>query len=185
MIDCLFWCFRTLDGITVQGYSFTSFLWYIFHQQQFLPVGEQRMVTFYYPILPWIAVMALGYGFGTMFHRGYDQAKRKKHLLLLGFSSIALFLLIRYINVYGDMVPWSQQKDFLFTLLSFINVSKYPPSLLYILITIGPTFLVLYFLEGAQSKVTDFLLVFGRVPSFYYVMHVFFIHSAALLTLLF
>ena len=172
-----------LDGITVQGYSFTSFLWYIFYQQQFLPVGEQRMVAFYYPILPWIAVISLGYCFGRMFFKDYNQVKRKKNLLMLGFSSITLFLLIRYINVYGDMVPWSQQKDFIFTLLSFINVSKYPPSLLYILITIGPTFLVLYFLEGVQSKVTDFLLVFGRVPFFYYVMHVFFIHLAALLTL--
>ena len=159
------------------------FLWYIFYQQQFLPVGEQRMVAFYYPILPWIAVISLGYCFGRMFFKDYNQVKRKKNLLMLGFSSITLFLLIRYINVYGDMVPWSQQKDFIFTLLSFINVSKYPPSLLYILITIGPTFLVLYFLEGVQSKVTDFLLVFGRVPFFYYVMHVFFIHLAALLTL--
>ena len=172
-----------LDGITVQGYSFTSFLWYIFYQQQFLPVGEQRMVAFYYPILPWVAVISLGYCFGRMFFKDYNQVKRTKNLLMLGFSSITLFLLIRYINVYGDMVPWSQQKDFIFTLLSFINVSKYPPSLLYILITIGPTFLVLYFLEGVQSKVTDFLLVFGRVPFFYYVMHVFFIHLAALLTL--
>ena len=172
-----------LDGITVQGYSFSSILWYIFHQSQFLPIGEQRVVAFYYPALPWIAVMSLGYCFGTMYHKGFDQVKRKKNLLKLGFSSIVLFLLIRYINVYGDMVPWSQQKDLLFTLLSFINVSKYPPSLLYILITIGPTFLVLYFLEGVQSKVTDFLLVFGRVPFFYYLMHVFFIHAAALLTL--
>ena len=172
-----------LDGITVQGYSFSSILWYIFHQSQFLPIGEHRMVAFYYPALPWIAVMSLGYCFGTMYHKGFDQVKRKKNLLKLGFSSIVLFLLIRYINVYGDMVPWSQQKDLLFTLLSFINVSKYPPSLLYILITIGPTFLVLYFLEGVQSKVTDFLLVFGRVPFFYYLMHVFFIHAAALLTL--
>ena len=82
------------------------------------------------------------------------------------------------------MVPWSLQKDPLFTLMSFINVSKYPPSLLYVLITIGPTFLVLYFLEDIQSRITDFLLVFGRVPFFYYLLHIFVIHSAALLTLL-
>lgn len=172
-----------LDGISAQGYSFSSILWYVFHQMQFLPIGENRMLAFYYPILPWIAVMSLGYCFGTMYYKGYDQAKRKKNLLMLSFLSLALFLLIRSINLYGDMVPWSQQKNFLFTFLSFINVSKYPPSLLYILITIGPTFLVLYFLEGIKTKLTDFLLVFGRVPFFYYIMHVFFIHSAALITL--
>ena len=81
------------------------------------------------------------------------------------------------------MVPWTVQKDAMFTLLSFINVSKYPPSLLFILITIGPTFLVLFLLEDYQSKITDILLVFGRVPFFYYILHIFVIHSAALITL--
>lgn len=169
-----------LDDITVQGNSITSNLWYMFHQGNWPPVGR---VIFYYPVLPWIAVMSLGYCFGSMYRKGFDQVKRKNYLLFLGMTTILLFLLIRTANTYGDMVPWSQQKDFLFTLFSFINVSKYPPSLLYILITIGPTFIVLYLLEGVKSRVTDILLVFGRVPFFYYVMHILFIHSAALLTL--
>lgn len=172
-----------LDTITVEGNRFSSILWYIFHQKKDLFLENGHMVSFYYPILPWIAVMALGYSFGFLYHKNYDANKRKKTLLILGFSTISLFLLIRVINLYGDMVPWSRQKDLIFTILSFLNVSKYPPSLLYILVTIGPTFLVLYLLEDIQSKVTDFLLVFGRVPFFYYVLHVFFIHSAALLTL--
>jgi uncharacterized membrane protein len=172
-----------LDPITFEGNSFGSILWYIFHQAKDLSLANGRMLSFYYPILPWIAVMALGYCFGFLYHKNYDANKRKKTLLILGFSTISLFLVIRLINTYGDMVPWSRQKDLVFTILSFLKVSKYPPSLLYILITIGPTFLVLYFLEGIQSKVTDFLLVFGRVPFFYYVLHIFFIHSAALLTL--
>ena len=141
------------------------------------------MIGFFYPIVPWFAVMALGYCFGFMFHKGFDPEKRKKMLLRLGLVCIALFLVIRGINVYGDPVPWSVQKDAVFTFLSFINVSKYPPSLLYLLITIGPTFIVLLLLEGFKSKGTDFLLVFGRVPFFYYILHVFVIHSAALLTL--
>ena len=172
-----------LDGITMEGTSLSAILWYIFHQAKFLPVSESRVVAFYYPVLPWIAVMSLGYCFGRMYHKGFDQLKRKKNLLILGVSTIALFLIIRAVNVYGDMTTWSQQKNILFTFFSFINVSKYPPSLLYILITIGPTFIVLYFLEDVKSRVTDFLLVFGRVPFFYYLMHVLFIHSAALLTL--
>jgi uncharacterized membrane protein len=153
-----------LDPITFEGNSFGSILWYIFHQAKDLSLANGRMLSFYYPILPWIAVMALGYCFGFLYHKNYDANKRKKTLLILGFSTISLFLVIRLINTYGDMVPWSRQKDLVFTILSFLKVSKYPPSLLYILITIGPTFLVLYFLEGIQSKVTDFLLVFGRVP---------------------
>jgi len=173
-----------LDHIIVEGKSFTSILWYIFHQSKFLPLPNQHILAFYYPVLPWIAVMALGYCFGFLYRKDYEQTKRKRYLLVLGISSIFLFLLIRYSNFYGDMVLWSVQKDFVFTVLSFINVSKYPPSLLYLLITIGPTFLVLYYLEDVQSKVTDFLLVFGRVPFFYYVLHVFFIHSAALITLI-
>jgi uncharacterized membrane protein len=172
-----------LDGITAQGHQFSSLLWYVFHQAQFLPVGTDRMIAFYYPIMPWIAVMASGYCFGFLYHKGFDQALRKKYLVILGMSSIILFLLLRFANFYGDSVPWSHQKNLVFTLLSFINVSKYPPSLLYLLITIGPTFLVLRLLEGIQTKFTDFLLVFGRVPFFYYVLHVFFIHSAALITL--
>jgi uncharacterized membrane protein len=173
-----------LDGFTVKGYELTSILWYIFHQVGHLPIGSDHMVGFYYPVLPWIGVMALGYCFGFLYHKGFAQALRKKYLIGLGLTTISLFLVIRLINSYGDMVPWSLQKDSIFTLMSFINVSKYPPSLLYVLITIGPTFLVLYFLEDIQSGITDFLLVFGRVPFFYYLLHIFFIHTAALLTLI-
>jgi len=171
-----------LDGIIMQGYSLNAVLWYIFHQQMSLPLGSNHMLDIYYPVLPWIGVMALGYCFGIFYHKGFNQTLRKKYLLILGITSIALFIIIRLSNVYGDMVPWNQQKNFMFTLFSFINVSKYPPSLLYVLITIGPTFLVLYFLENVQSKITNVLLVFGRVPFFYYLLHVLFIHVAALLT---
>ena len=85
--------------------------------------------------------------------------------------------------MYGDPAPWSLQRNAMFTFMSFINVSKYPPSLLYLLITIGPTFIVLYLLEGFKNRTTDFLMVFGRVPFFYYILHILVIHSAALLTL--
>ena len=174
---------NALDGITAEGNSLSSILWYIFHQLQFMPVSETRLIGFYYPLVPWFAVMALGYCFGFLFHKGFDPGRRKKYLLQFGFASIGLFLLIRGINVYGDPAPWSVQKNAVFTFMSFINVSKYPPSLLYLLITIGPTFIVLYLLEGFKNRTTDFLMVFGRVPFFYYIIHVLVIHSAALLTL--
>lgn len=172
-----------LDNIVMQGHSLQAIFWYIFHQQMFLPLESNRMIIFFYPFLPWIGVMTLGYCFGFLYHKGFSQQLRKKYLLFLGISSVSLFIIIRLINVYGDMVPWSQQNSFIMTMLSFINVSKYPPSLLYLLITIGPTFFVLYFLEDFKTKFTEILLVFGRVPFFYYVLHVLFIHAAALLTL--
>ncbi len=174
---------NSLDPITTEGNSFSSILWYVFHQANFMQVSETRMIAFYYPVLPWIATMALGYCFGFRFHKGFEPSLRKRNLLLLGIGSISAFLIIRGINLYGDPSPWSDQKNLLFTLMSFINVSKYPPSLLYLLITIGPTFIVLYLLENFKNRATDFLLVFGRVPFFYYVLHVLVIHAAALFTL--
>lgn len=171
-----------LDGITTTGSGFSSVFWYIIHQQQFL-FSEGRMIAFVYPVLPWFAVMALGYCFGFFYHKSFDAQVRKKYLLILGASILTLFLIVRGVNVYGDMTPWQHQQSFLFTVFSFINVTKYPPSLLYLLITLGPIFFVLYFLDDYKSKTTDVLIVFGRVPFFYYLLHVFVIHSFALIIL--
>lgn len=174
-----------MDGFTAEGNSLSSVIWYVLHQEAIAGFGDGRMVGYFYPLIPWFAVMSLGYCFGSLYHKGKDSVLRKKYLLYLGFATIGIFLLLRAINVYGDMVPWTVQKNGLFTFFSFINVSKYPPSLLYILITIGPTFLVLYFLEEVKTKWMDYLIVFGRVPFFYYLLHVLFIHLAALATLVF
>jgi uncharacterized membrane protein len=168
-----------LDGIIMSGKSFSDILWYIAHQSNFVQFTPNRMVAFYYPILPWIGVIALGYCFGGLYKKDFDIAKRKKWLLGLGLGSLGLFLVIRGINVYGDLVPWTEQKDATYTILSFINVTKYPPSLAFLLITLGPAFLFLYGIEKIKNRVTNFLLVFGRVPFFYYVLHVLFIHLAA------
>lgn len=172
-----------LDGITMQGTDPLSILWYILHQSQFIPLGN-RMVAFFYPILPWVGVMVLGYLFGTLYDRDFNKELRKKWLLRLGLGSIALFLIVRGINVYGDLVPWTEQRNGIYTFLSFLNVTKYPPSLAFVLVTLGPGFLFLYATENIKNKVTDFFLVFGRVPFFYYVLHVFVIHVAAIIGLL-
>jgi uncharacterized membrane protein len=172
-----------LDGITFQGKDPVSILWYILHQQQFVQL-DQRTLAFYYPILPWIGVMSLGYLFGNLYDRGFDVALRKKWLLRLGLGAIGLFLVIRGINVYGDLAPWTEQRNTIYTILSFLNVTKYPPSLAFILITLGPGMLFLYATERIKNKLTDFFLVFGRVPFFYYVLHVLIIHSIALIVLI-
>ena len=173
-----------LDGIVMQGNGFSSIVWYILHQQNFSVFGTSHLVAFQYPLIPWIGLMVLGYCFGTFYKRDYEVILRKKWLLRLGVGSLVLFLIIRGINIYGDLVPWTVQKNSSYTILSFLNVTKYPPSLAFLLITMGPAFLFLYFTEKIKNYLTDFLLVFGRVPLFYYFLHVLVIHFLAILSML-
>jgi uncharacterized membrane protein len=173
-----------LDGITMEGKSFTSVLWYMLHQQNYVEFSENFLILVGYPVLPWIGVMTLGYCFGGFYSKDFDVSLRKKWLLLLGVGAIVLFFILRSINIYGDLVPWSVQKNTTYTILSFLNVTKYPPSLAFLLITLGPALLFLYATESVKNKVTDFFLVFGRVPFFYYVLHLLVIHTFALLGLM-
>ncbi len=128
--------------------------------------------------------MILGYCFGTLYQKGFDATIRKKWLLTMSIVTAALFFILRGINVYGDLAPWSVQKNMTYTILSFFNVTKYPPSLLYLLITIGPALLFLYLIENTKNKITNFFIVFGRVPLFYYFLHVFVIHLFAIIGIL-
>lgn len=173
-----------LDGIVMQGTSFKSIVWYILHQQQVIPVKPFGLVGFLYPVIPWIGLMILGYCFGILYQKGFDAKIRKKWLLTLSIGAAILFFILRGINVYGDLVPWTFQKNLTYTILSFFNVTKYPPSLLYLLITIGPALLFLYLIENTKNNITNFLIVFGRVPLFYYFLHVFVIHLFAIIGIL-
>jgi uncharacterized membrane protein len=173
-----------LDGITTEGNGFTAIIWYILHQPNYIEFPDNLLVYASYPVLPWIGVMALGYCFGKFYSHDFDASKRKKWLLRIGLGAVALFFILRGINKYGDLVLWSAQKNTLYTLLSFLNVTKYPPSFDFLLITLGPALLFLYAFETIKNKLIDFFLVFGRVPFFYYILHVLVIHSFALLGLL-
>ena len=102
----------------------------------------------------------------------------------MGLISIALFFIVRYINLYGNLYQWEVQDTATKTVISFFKITKYPPSLQYLLITLGPAFLLLYFMENVKNRITNFLLTFGRVPFFYYILHVFVIHIVAILGLL-
>lgn len=175
---------NALDGIVLQGQSFRSIIWYVLHQQNSLVYGSGDMVFIHYPLIPWIGLMALGYCFGQLYHKDFDGQLRKKWLLGLGFVAIILFFVLRGINVYGDLVPWAMQDTTTKTVLSFFNVTKYPPSLSYILITMGPSLLFLYGIETIKNKLTNFFLVFGRVPFFYYFLHVLVIHIVAIIGIL-
>ena len=133
-----------LDNIHVAGNNLPAFGWALLHDQNFFN-WNGRNILVGYPILPWIGIMALGYCIGNLYTPGYGARKRKKTLLIIGSSAILLFVLIRLINEYGDPSHWSLQSSVVYTFLSFIKVTKYPPSLLYALMTLGPALLFLAF----------------------------------------
>ncbi|MEO7765947.1 MAG: heparan-alpha-glucosaminide N-acetyltransferase domain-containing protein [Ferruginibacter sp.] len=169
-----------LDNIHVSGNDLPAFGWSLLHEQRFFNWhGEGILVG--YPLLPWIGIMALGYCLGHLYATGYDIGKRKKNLLLIGFSAITLFILIRCINGYGDHSHWSSQKNSFYTLLSFIKVTKYPPSLLYTLMTLGPAIVFLAFTENLKGTVVSIISIYGRVPMFYYILHIYLIHLLAMI----
>ncbi len=125
-----------------------------------------------YAFVPWTGIMFMGYCAGKLFEATVDPRKRQKALLIIGSALIAFFVVLRLINEYGDPFPWKAQKDGLATFLAFMNVQKYPPSLMYACATLGPSLIVLALLENVQNRFTEFVKVFGRVPFFYYVLHI-------------
>jgi uncharacterized membrane protein len=127
-----------------------------------------------YPPIPWLGIMLVGFATGKYFELA--DIKRQKLFLNIGCASLVLFIIIRYVNVYGDTFPWSIQKSSIYTFLSFLNITKYPPSLLFCLITLGIMFLILAFSEKAKSKVGNIISVYGKVPMFYFLIHFFVIH---------
>lgn len=164
-----------LDNIHVPGNTLKAFGWSLLHDQNFFN-WNGRNVLIGYPVIPWIGIMALGYCLGSLYTPAFSPEKRKKILLMIGCAAIVLFVLIRFLNTYGDPSHWSRQQSASYTLLSFIKVTKYPPSLLYALMTLGPAILFLAFSENIKNPFSKFISVYGRVPMFYYLLHIFIIH---------
>lgn len=131
-----------------------------------------------YPFAPWLGVMLLGYGLGSVFRK--DEAERSRTILILAAGMLVLFAVVRGINLYGDPRPWAAQAEPLWTALSFINVAKYPPSLDYVLVTLGVSLALLPLLARLRGPAANGLLTFGRTPLFTYVLHVFLAHGLAL-----
>jgi len=169
-----------LDSIHMPGYNFSGFLWGMLHDRKIFTIGQIQIGEAYH-LIPWSGVMALGYCLGGIFANGYNAGRRKKILLLLGSACLLLFVINRGINVYGNMYPWNSQSSSLLTFLSFINISKYPPSLDYLLLTEGFAFLFLALTENISNGFTRFISVYGRVPLFYYVLHIYLIHLVGIL----
>ncbi len=148
----------------------------ILHKKQFIQLANGHILGVLYPIIPWPGVMFCGYCLGKLYDKNFQPERRRKILILLGSGITGVFVLLRLVNIYGDPSPWSQQHNLTFSFISFLNVTKYPPSLLYLCMTIGPGLLSLAYLEKIQNRVTAFFLNFGRVPFFYYVIHFYLIH---------
>jgi uncharacterized membrane protein len=146
----------------------------------FYEYAKDHYVIIVYAFVPWLGVMLLGYCFGKLYGNNMEPERRKKILLKLGGLLILLFILIRLVKGYGDPVPFSDQpRGNLFTFLSFLNVNKYPPSLAFLCMTIGPGLIFLALMESVQNKITHFFRVYGRVPLFYYILHFYIIHTVA------
>lgn len=163
-----------LDGIAPGALGALAPLWVLLHVPGDLGPLPIQVV---YPLIPWIGVMAAGYALGPVFDA--PGGERRSLLLRLGGALTAGFVLLRALNLYGDPVPWSVQSSGIMTALSFLNASKYPPSLLYLLMTLGPTLLALGLLERAGRR-AGWIATIGRVPLFYYVAHLYLLHTLLL-----
>jgi uncharacterized membrane protein len=166
-----------LDPVSAERFGRAAWIWDILHQQNVVAVGGITFVIGY-PVLPWIGVMAGGYCLGTIF--AWNADRRRSFLLRLGLGFVAAFVVLRAVNIYGDPRLWSHQASQVFTALSFLNVTKYPPSLDFLLMTLGPALVVMAWLEKFNFHSTNPLLVFGRVPFFYYGGHLFLAHLIAI-----
>jgi uncharacterized membrane protein len=137
-------------------------------------LAENHFVLLVYAVIPWTGLLILGYGFGRLYRTGVDANRRRKILIWLGLSITLFFVVMRFVNVYGDPVPWSTQpRGAIYTVLSFFNLNKYPPSLLFDCMTLGPSILLLAFLEKVQNGFTRVMNIYGRVPMLYYVAHLY------------
>jgi uncharacterized membrane protein len=166
-----------LDSIRAEAFGQGAWLWHVLHEPGDVTPGGGMEVYVLYPLMPWVGVMAAGFAFGPAMRR--EPEARQRLLLSLGAAITFGFVLLRASNVYGDPQPWMSQETWLSSLLSFLNCEKYPPSLLYLMMTLGPALMLLGAFEHARGRFPQALAVFGRVPFFFYVVHIYLIHAMA------
>jgi uncharacterized membrane protein len=169
---------NTLDGVRAARFGALAPLWNLLHQPGAFRVGS-NVAIISYPLIPWVAVMTLGFCAGRLFT--LDPPIRQQRLTVIGGALIAAFLIVRALNIYGDPVPWATQRVAGFTILSFLNTTKYPPSLAFLLMTLGPLLIALAWLDRVEPAKLRPLIVYGSVPLFYFVTHFYAAHAAAAL----
>ena len=165
------------DGMTAPATAAGRLLWFFLHRPGPLFAGDGVMWFIGYPIVPWAAIMSLGFAIGVVFT--WPAERRRAFLLRAGAACVGAFFVLRFLNVYGDPFRWSAQKSAAFTVLSFMNVTKQPPSLLFVLMTVGPALLFLWAADSSTPRLLRPALTIGRVPMFYFIAHFFVIHLLA------
>lgn len=165
------------DRITPEQLGVAPWLWNIFHRPGLLLANPVLIVG--YPLIPWIGVIGVGFCFGHLYGRPSDE--RRRIMIWMGVTMTVAFVALRFVNVYGDPLHWTTQSRTGFTLLSFLRATKYPPSLLFLLMTLGPAIAFLGLIDKVQPKPANPLVVFGRTPQFYFIMHIAVIHVVAIL----
>ncbi|MBQ4849311.1 DUF1624 domain-containing protein [Pseudoalteromonas sp. MMG012] len=148
-------------------------LWTILHDRGYLLTDGFIKIKASYPVLPWIGVIVLGYVSGPLFTKSVDVATRQKTLIAGGIACLICLCILRSLNVYGEAIDWQIQDTLVMSVMSFLNYTKYPPSLPFLLFTLGVGALLLAYLENAQSKVSEVLRTFGSVPLFFYIVHLY------------
>jgi uncharacterized membrane protein len=166
-----------LDGIHAEQLGQIGWLWHVLHQPALLHPTSDVSVFALYPLIPWMGVMAAGYALGPVML--LEPASRRRWLVGLGVALTLGFVLLRATNFYGDPAPWVRHDDITATVLSFVNAEKYPPSALYLAMTLGPALIAMAAFASAKGKLARFLVLFGRVPLFYYVAHLLLLHTMA------
>lgn len=173
-----------LDHVAVQENGFIGTLFDALHRGGEFQPGPGRIVVFAYPVLPWMGTMALGYSLGRLFTSEVTSTVRKRTLTWLGSGAVVLFIGLRGSNIYGDPLPWVDQPTMSYDLFSILNTTKYPPSLLYLCMTLGPALLFLAWADGREFRWSAPFIVYGRVPFFYYMLHIYLIHALATVAML-
>jgi uncharacterized membrane protein len=169
---------NTLDSIEAAPGFTAGFWWDLFHSGtfKFYQITGNHYALLIYPFVPWTGLMMLGYCLGKLYTPDMNVEQRKTILLRMGVGLLVFFVLMRFLNMYGDPHSWSTQSNYIFTLLSFVNVNKYPPSLMYLSMTISVALLLLVWLEQVRNKFVSVMVVFGRTAFFYYIAHIYLIH---------
>ncbi|MGK2922530.1 MAG: DUF1624 domain-containing protein, partial [Methyloceanibacter sp.] len=169
-----------VDNIRADELGGAAWAWHLLHEPGLIYLGDGAQLYVLYPLIPWIGVMAAGYLLGPVMQ--LEAQARQRVLFSLGAAITLGFVILRATNLYGDPAPWVTQDTWLATVLSFLNCEKYPPSLLYMMMTLGPALILLAAFEHAHGIFTRILAVFGQVPFFYYVVHIYVIHLLAVAT---
>ncbi|MEO6669478.1 MAG: heparan-alpha-glucosaminide N-acetyltransferase domain-containing protein [Ferruginibacter sp.] len=158
--------------------------WKLLHQPGMVPLWGDHNLFIFYPFLSWAGLTLLGYCCGKLF-TDVEADRRNKILLGIGTAAIILFVILRFLNTYGDPIPWSTQKNSMATFFSFMNVQKYPPSMLFLCASIGPLMIFLALIKNTSGKPAKFISVYGRVPLFYFVVHFSILHVSQIIVYLF